>query len=101
LNVASSEDLVYLTYHRKPLIRCYAFTGLVEKNYPKIRDVFFDHLNDTVQKVYINAGHLQNHSLVRTYMMLELHPVSSKSDYKFTRPEFDSIFEKYYKTPSR
>ena len=100
LKVATNEDLVHLTYHEKPIVRCYAFTGLAERNYPKIRDVFFDHINDTTQTVYINAGHLQDYTFVRTYMLLTLHPVSSKSKYKFTRPEFDPIFEKYYNRPA-
>lgn len=97
LGVASTEELIYLTSHKKPIVRCYAFDALCAKDYPKIREIFYSHENDTIESVAVSAGDIRDRSLVRTYMFLALHPVTSSSKYKFSRKEFNPIFKKYYK----
>ena len=95
LEVTSNEDLVYLTNYKKPIIRNYAFDGLEERNYPEIRNIFIQHINDTIEQVNINAGCTTYPENVRTHMLLGLHPVSSKSKFKYSKKEFDAYFKKY------
>ena len=100
LGNASTEELVDLTTHKKPIVRCFAFDALCVKEYPKIREIFYYHENDTIESVAISSGCIRDRSLVRTYMFIALHPVSSNSKYKFSRKEFDSMYKNYYKRPA-
>lgn len=100
LKLTTNEDLISLTNHKKPTVRCYAFEALCERNYPEIREIFYNHENDTTESVIVGGGCIRDNISVRAYMFMALHPVSSKSKYKFSRTEFDPLFEKYFTRPA-
>lgn len=92
LKVASMDDLVYLTNHKIPTIRCYAFIGLMTKNYPKLKDIFLEHLKDTavVQTRYDCVGERET---VMKFMLEYFHPRSLQSKIKFNQNEFDKYYQ--------
>ena len=94
LKASSSRDLLILTSHKNPYVRCYSFDALIEKDSLDVQKVFFEHLNDTVDYIRIYAGDVTPSDNVRTQMLLSLHPNGS-SRYRFTRKEFDRLFWKY------
>jgi hypothetical protein len=55
MKIATDEDLLFLTNHKSAIVRCYAFKGLEIRNNSEIRNVFFNHLNDTIDIVQING----------------------------------------------
>ena len=78
---ASNEKLVSLTNHKSPIVRCYAFRGLVERKHGDFKNIFEKHLNDTSHVIlYSTSGfclHEWNCS-VRQYMLNELGPSSDE-----------------------
>ena len=92
LDIASDKDLVDLTDHKDPTIRCYAFRGLAERNYPKVKDIFANHMNDLaiVTRSYFNTSTTMD---VRSYYLEHLHP-ALKQKYKFTMEEYVAMIRK-------
>ncbi|TGD59784.1 hypothetical protein [Flavobacterium humi] len=86
LAVATDEDLVGLTDHKDPTIRCYAFRGLAERDYPKVKEIFMDHMNDLaiVTRSYFATSTTMD---VRSYYLEHLHPALNQK-YKFTSDEY-------------
>jgi hypothetical protein len=86
------KDLLILTNHKKPNIRCYAFYGLVKRNYFGVKEIFKDHVSDSAVVLVMKAGlcSADKQTVVR-FMLDKLHP-ESLDRYKLSRPEFD----KYY-----
>ena len=46
ISVATINNLIYLTDCDIPLVRCFAFKGLLFKEYPKIKEIVLKHSND-------------------------------------------------------
>lgn len=55
LKKAKIKELVYLTTHTAPVIRCYAFWGLARRNYKYLDEIFLEHINDD-QEVGLFVG---------------------------------------------
>lgn len=87
---ASINDLVFLTDYKVPYIRCFSFLALVEKNYPKVQDIFNQHKNDT-SLVVTGMYDMITNETVASYMLQKLHP-HSKSKYKFKMSEFQKLY---------
>lgn len=88
------DKLVFLTEHKNPNIRCLAFSVLAEENYPEIQDIFFDHVNDSIEYVYSDGICGKSGIRVNHYMLLELYPTSG-CKYRFNQKEFNPLLEKY------
>jgi len=97
LGVSTNEDLVYLTNHENQRIRYYAFLGLIDRNYPKIKEIFFKHENDTAFIYMTNGGCLRNYHNVNKLMIWELNPKDSNFKYRFTKAEYDKEYDKITK----
>ncbi len=87
IKVTTIDDLVYLTDCEIPLVRCFAFKGLVVKDYPKIKEIALKHYND-VEIVKRQNYDIETTTNVFDYMLNELHPMA-KTKYKLSRKEYD------------
>ena len=85
----SVEELVSLTECEQPVVRCFAFKALVEKDYPEIRKVLFRHKSDNeIIKQYSRC--IELHESVKNYMLIQLEPFA-KTKYRFSRTEYDAV----------
>lgn len=99
LKVASNEDLVFLTNDKNPNIKCYAFIGLSRNNYPKLKDIFLEHIKDTsvVKTRYECTG---ERLTVMNFMLNFFHPKNIGVKNKFNESEYKKylkIAESYKK----
>ena len=97
LRVSTIDDLVYLTNHENQRIRYYAFSGLVDKNYPKIKEIFFKHEHDTAEIYMSDRSCIKNFYNVNVLMLLELNPKDSEFKYCFTQAAYEKIYDKITK----
>ena len=98
-SVATTNELVLLTDDSNPIIRVYAFRALADRNYSKIQEIFYRHKLDTVRRYDITPGSCIMMKLgVNQFMLDNLHPVGSKCKFKFTKEEFDRLFDEVWKT---
>lgn len=96
LKVATIEDLVYLTENKNVNIRYYSFIGLREKNYPKIKEIFYKLQND-YEGVFTNNGAcLKGITSLNDLIFFELNPEHHKCKYGFTQKEFDKKAKERY-----
>ncbi len=72
--VASTEDLVHLTNHESPNVRFYSFIGLMERNYPKINEIYDSHKSDSVNVWVSNGACLKNELPLNALMKEALSP---------------------------
>jgi hypothetical protein len=79
---ATENELLLLTVHENPVIRCHAYTALNERQYRQIHRVCFEHFNDTLQKVTLTIDGRKFPLSVRTWMLYGLRPESG-SEYSF------------------
>lgn len=88
---ASTDDLVFLTNHKISYIRCFSFIALAQHNYPKIKNIFYHHKNDTA---IVNTGmyDMIGSETVASYMLQQLHP-TSKCKYKFKKTQFLKLYD--------
>lgn len=91
LDIATNQELVELTDYKSARIRCYAFRGLVEREYPKVKEIFYKHKND-VAKVSIRYSDILMPKTVNHYFLESLHPTFNQK-YKLSRIEYDDLFE--------
>lgn len=96
LKVATTEDLVYLTENKNPYVRYYSFIGLREKNYPKIKDIFYKFQNDFDGVSTNNGACLRGITSINDLIFYELNPEYHKCKYGFTQKEFDKIAKERY-----
>lgn len=68
MTVASNDDLIYLTNDENPVVRYFAFIGLMERNYPKINQIYESHKNDTEVISTSNGACLKNSVSVNSLM---------------------------------
>ena len=93
IRVASTDELIYLTKYKKPNIRCYAFNGLVKRNFSGLRKIFAEHLKDTTSITLYFGGCLSDKISVMEFMVDQLHPFGSKSPEKFSRKEYNEYMK--------
>ncbi len=96
IKVATVEDLVYLTDSENPYIRYYAFIGLKEKNYPKIKEIYFKHKNDFEAISTTNGACLNGSAEINDLMFWALDPKYSDCKYGFTQDEYDKMAKEEY-----
>ena len=75
LKKAGIKNLILLTECEIPLVRCFAFKALVEKRYPKIREVLLRHVNDN-EMVILKNYDVELNLPVKSYMLEQLSPFS-------------------------
>lgn len=96
LKVATIEDLVSLTENENVNVRYYSFIGLREKNYPKIKEIFYKFQND-YEGVFTNNGAcLKGITSLNDLIFYELNPEYHKCKYGFTQKEFAKIAKERY-----
>jgi hypothetical protein len=97
LKVSTIEDLVYLTDNENPYVKYYAYLGLVDKNYSKIKEIYFKHKND-IESVYTtNGACLKGYAHINTLMLWELNPKDTVLKYCFTKDEYNEEYDKITK----
>jgi hypothetical protein len=94
INNTSIDELIIFTKCDSPVVRCFAFKALVEKKYPKIREILFEHKNDNETVIEYSPPCLQFKMPVKNYMLNQLDPFS-KTKYKFNKAEFLAIQERF------
>jgi glutaredoxin 2 len=92
---SSNEELIKLTDHRSPTIRCYAFKALVEKNHSSVIKIFYKHLYDEANLKDANPGCIKITQPVKSYMLKQLNPNSSYK-YKIDSVEYKRIEEVFW-----
>lgn len=91
---ASQDELILLTSHKNPTIRCHAYTALIDEGYPAIHRICFEHFNDTLQKVTARVRGGMYPLSVRTWMIYALRP-GSGSKYSFERKLYRRYMYEY------
>lgn len=83
------QTIVDLTKSPEPGVRCLSFMILVAINDPEVRAIFRQHLNDTTRvMVYFGNSDMVSQEQVNVFMLDQLHPVGSVSDYRFSKEEW-------------
>jgi len=94
---ATNEDgLLLLTECENSIVRCIAFKALVEKDYPKIREILFKHENDNEYIENLRGHCIRMKESVRLYMLEQLSPYSNSAS-RFNKIEYDKIREEFWK----
>ncbi|MDQ6530757.1 hypothetical protein [Flavobacterium sp. LHD-85] len=93
---ASIDDLVLMTECEKPIVRCFAFKILVEKDYPKIRELLFRHKNDNEYLDVLHPPCVRMNEMVKVYMLQQLDPFSN-SKRKFNRADYDKVVADFFR----
>lgn len=92
--VANADQLIPLTNHKSPAVRCYAFQALAAKSSGKVFNVLLAHLTDT-SKVKTQSGCILSNEFVGDYFIEVVTPRRIENDiYKLTSKEravLDSI----------
>ncbi|HLF53203.1 hypothetical protein [Flavobacterium sp.] len=96
LKKTNDKDLISLTECEIPLIRCFAFKALVEKEYPGIREILLRHINDN-EIVKLKNYDIELSLTVKSYMLEQLNPFS-KTKNRFNKTEYIKIQDSFYKT---
>lgn len=92
----SIDDLILMTECEKPIIRCFAYKMLIEKDYPKIRELLFKHQNDSETIDVYHLPCIRMNQGVKFYMLQQLDPFS-KSKMKFNRVEYYRVLDDFSK----
>lgn len=73
-NISSVKYLTKLTDDKNPIIRCYAFLGLIKKDVDKgvLLKIYEAHINDTAKFDYINGCSIWTDCMVVDYMETQL-----------------------------
>jgi hypothetical protein len=95
---ASNDELVSMTKDDAPCIVVYSFSILHERNYDKIKDIFYQHTRDTTF-FWTAAGCTGNMDRINWYMLRALKPISVNltGNFFLTHDEYDkycSLFKK-------
>ena len=93
IKITTKEELKSLTHNKNPMIRCYAFNGLVERKFLGLRKIFNEHIKDTAQIHLSFGGCTVIQMTVMEFMLDQLHPYGSKSTEKFSRKEYNEYRE--------
>ena len=89
IKMTTEEELKKLTHHKRPNIRCYAFNGLVERNFSGVKKIFEEHVKDTAKIHLSYGGCVVIKMSVMEFMLDQLHPNDSKNLEKLSRKEYD------------
>ena len=92
LKVSTIEDLIYLTDSENAYVIYYAYLGLTEKNYPKIKEIYFKHKNDIKSVNTTNGACIKGSMNINRLMLYELNPNDSENKYSFTQNEYDKEY---------
>lgn len=87
---ATLNDLILLTKHKSTKVQCVSFSILANQNYPKIKNIFLQHINDS-SRVLAGSGSIIGDITVAHYMLDQLHPAYAAKKYRFQRTEYDSL----------
>lgn len=91
--VATVEDLVYLTNSDNVVVRYYAFCSLRKKNYPKIKEIYYNHEEDFSIINTSNGACLKNSTSINNLMLQALDPDFLNSKFGFTKKQYEKIRE--------
>jgi hypothetical protein len=85
LGLSSESELLYFCDNESPVVRCYAFQGLVEKRSPKIFEVLTKHIRDTSEFERI-MGCMVGPCYVTDFYLEQVgyFPYDSSTGYKIT-----------------
>jgi peroxiredoxin family protein len=85
----SIKELISLTECERPVVRCFAFKALVEKDYPEIRKILFRHKYDEENVEEFHGNCIRMNIPVKIYMLNELRPFASYKNEEFLKLEKD------------
>ncbi len=94
---ATNEELLALTKNNSTTILIYSFDILRYRNYEGLKNVFFEHMNDTTW--YWTAGGCTGVlNTVNRFMLMQLRPTDAKGikNY-FTKEEFEQYLNRFKK----
>ena len=97
LKVSTIDDLIYLTDNENPYLRYYAYLGLTEKNYPKIKEIYFKHKIDIESINTTNGACMRAFDDINKLMLWELNPKNSECKYCFTQDEYEKEYNEITK----
>lgn len=87
MEVATNEDLVYLTDDENPNVRYFAFIGLLERNHPKVNDVYNKHKKDE-EKIETSNGACLINSIPINVLMEEAMSTESVYSVVFSKNKY-------------
>ncbi len=90
------DDLVLMTECENPIIRCFAYKMLVEKDYSKIRELLFKHQNDNETIDVYHPPCTRMNQSVKFYMLQQLEPFSD-CKMRFNKGEYNSFLADFSK----
>ncbi|MBI3260642.1 MAG: hypothetical protein HYZ54_14380 [Ignavibacteriae bacterium] len=95
--VATVEQLVKLTNHKNPTVRCYAFEALVAKNSDKVFNILLDHLHDMASVSTLSGCLGWGESVGNYYISVIARKNSNKKAFNLSdkqKETLDSILQK-------
>jgi hypothetical protein len=81
------KDLISLTECEKPIIRCFAFKALVEKDYPDIIKILFRHKYDEENVEEFQGRCIRMNMPAKSYMLNKLRPFASYKNKEYIELE--------------
>lgn len=98
--LASTDELVALTYDTSKVIVLYVFENLSSRKYSGLKDILLNHIKDTAD-VWIAVGCTGSMTKVNSYMLKCLNPKYYPKDQGFlTKTEYDNFFNLIEKSPN-
>ncbi len=70
VELATSEELIFLTDHKTPSVRAYAFWALSKKRNPIVKEIMMNHLNDTGTFSYMSGCSISEEQVNQFYLNL-------------------------------
>lgn len=93
INSSTIDDLIYLTKHENVVVRYYAFSGLRKRNYPNIKEIYFDLENDFSIINTSNGACLRESDYLNNLILQSLDPEYFNSEFGFTKKEYKELRE--------
>jgi hypothetical protein len=87
----SIKELISLTECERPVVRCFAFKALIEKDYPAIRNILFRHKYDEENVEEFQGRCIRINFPVKTYMLNKLRPFASYKNKEYLELEKEFI----------
>jgi hypothetical protein len=84
---ATVEDLISLTECDKPVVRCFAFKALVQKDYADIKKILFRHKYDEENVEEFQGRCIRMNMPVKIYMLNKLRPFASYKNKEYIELE--------------
>ncbi len=92
-NYATQEELVALTDHKSPAVRCYAFWALLEEHYPGSKEILINHLNDNEIVKTFDDEDVYQHKVGDYFLKLMTNGTPAHFTKKLSDEEYEEIMQ--------